>query len=258
MKRFWTRALGWLGRRLFAQLHTQLSEINERLGTVSARLEDVQAVVEASCGSCRHLDRADPRGRGVRRSNGKEVRGDRADARGGTARESLTVRLAIDLQALQIDGYADRGIGRYIAGNTAALARAGRVAAGLLAPELPPPAGLPPELATAGLARWDSMEEMRRLLADGGPVAHHVPAPFLHTGPTDPSVLVVVPHWADAGVARVVTVHDLIPLRHPGQYLPSAGTSSALPGPGGVGGRGRPDSHQLRVHAPRNHRTARL
>jgi hypothetical protein len=48
VKRFWSRALGWLGRRLFAQLHTQLREINERLSSVSARLDDVQAVVEAS------------------------------------------------------------------------------------------------------------------------------------------------------------------------------------------------------------------
>ncbi|HVC69684.1 MAG TPA: glycosyltransferase [Acidimicrobiales bacterium] len=132
-----------------------------------------------------------------------------------------TVRLAIDLQALQIDGIADRGIGRYIAGHTAALARAGRVAAGLLAPELPPPAGLPVEVATSGLACWDSVAELRRLLAEGGPIAHHVPAPFLHTGPLDPSVLVVVPHWSAAGVARVVTLHDLIPLRDPDRYLPT-------------------------------------
>ncbi|HXQ62028.1 MAG TPA: glycosyltransferase [Acidimicrobiales bacterium] len=130
------------------------------------------------------------------------------------------VRLAVDLQALQIDGFADRGIGRYIAGHTAALARAGRLAAALLAPELPPPTGLPPEVAT-GLARWDSIGELRALLADGGPIAHHVPAPFLHTGPTDPSVLVIVPHWAAAGVARVVTLHDLIPLRDPARYLPT-------------------------------------
>ncbi len=133
------------------------------------------------------------------------------------------VRLAVDLQALQIDGFSDRGIGRYIAESTVALARAGRVAAALLAPELPPPAGLPFELAVSGLARWDSIGEIRRLLTDGGPIAHHVPAPFLHTAPTDPSVLVTVPHWADAGVARVVTLHDLIPLRDPATYLPTPG-----------------------------------
>ena len=111
------------------------------------------------------------------------------------------VRLAVDLQALQIDGIADRGIGRYVAGHAAALARAGRVVAGLLAPELPPPAGLPPEMSTAGLMRWDSVTELRRLLDGEGQIAHHVPAPFLHTGPVDPSVLVTVPHWAEAGMA---------------------------------------------------------
>ncbi len=132
-----------------------------------------------------------------------------------------TVLLAVDLQALQIDGIADRGIGRYVAGHTAAMARAGRVAAGLLAPELPPPAGLPAEVATAGLARWDSIGELRRLLGGEGRIAHHVPAPFVHCGPLDPSVLVVVPHWAAAGVARVVTLHDLIPLRDPDTYLPT-------------------------------------
>jgi glycosyltransferase involved in cell wall biosynthesis len=133
-----------------------------------------------------------------------------------------SVRLAVDLQALQVDGFADRGIGRYIAASTAALTRAGRVAAGLLAPDLPPPSGLPVELAAAGRVRWDCVEEVRWLLAEGGAVAHHVPAPFLHSGPTDPSVLVTVPHWADAGVPRVVTLYDLIPLRDPASYLPTA------------------------------------
>jgi glycosyltransferase involved in cell wall biosynthesis len=132
------------------------------------------------------------------------------------------LRLAVDLQALQIEGFADRGIGRYIAGATAALARSGRVAAALLAPELPPPSGLPVELAGTGLARWDSVGETRRLLSAEEPLAHHIPAPFLHTAPTDPSVLVTVPHWAETGVPRVVTLHDLIPLRHPEQYLPTA------------------------------------
>jgi glycosyltransferase involved in cell wall biosynthesis len=131
------------------------------------------------------------------------------------------VRLAIDLQALQVDGFADRGIGRYIAGHSAALARADRLAAGLLAPELPPPAGLPVEISTTGIARWDSVGELRRLLAEGQPLVHHVPAPFLHCGPTDPSVLVTVPHWAEAGVPRVVTLYDLIPLRQPDLYLPT-------------------------------------
>jgi glycosyltransferase involved in cell wall biosynthesis len=130
------------------------------------------------------------------------------------------VRLAVDLQALQVPGYAERGIGRYVAAHASALGRSGRIAAALLAPELPPPAGLPPELATAGLVRFDSRPEARAL-AGHGPLAHHVPAPFLHCGPGDPSALVVAPHWAELGLPRVVTLHDLIPLRAPHHYLPT-------------------------------------
>ncbi|HXQ90006.1 MAG TPA: glycosyltransferase [Acidimicrobiales bacterium] len=131
------------------------------------------------------------------------------------------IRLAIDLQALQVDGYADRGIGRYVSSLSAALGRIGRVAGGLLAPELPPPLGLPAELAEAGLVRWDSMQTLRALMAGNEPVVHHVPAPFLHCGPLDSSSLVVSPHWEDVGLPRVVTLHDLIPLRAPHRYLPT-------------------------------------
>ena len=131
------------------------------------------------------------------------------------------IRLAIDLQALQTDGYADRGIGRYVSALSAALSRIDRVAAGLLAPELPPPLNLPPELAMAGLVQWDSISSLRALVAKGGPVAHHIPAPFLHCGPLDPSGLVIGPHWESLGLPRVVTLHDLIPLRAPHRYLPT-------------------------------------
>ena len=134
---------------------------------------------------------------------------------------TATIRLAIDLQALQTDGYADRGIGRYVSALSAALSRIDRVAAGLLAPELPPPLGLPSELATAGLVHWDSISSLRALVAASGRVAHHVPAPFLHCGPLDPSGLVTAPHWESLGLPRVVTLHDLIPLRAPHRYLPT-------------------------------------
>jgi len=133
----------------------------------------------------------------------------------------LPARLAADVQALQVAGFADRGIGRYTAGHVAALARAGRIAAALLAPELPPPAGIPDELSTSGLACWDTMRQMRDLLRSGGPIARYVTAPFLHSGPTDSCGLTVVPHWADAGVPRLVTLYDLIPLRDPETYLPT-------------------------------------
>jgi glycosyltransferase involved in cell wall biosynthesis len=131
------------------------------------------------------------------------------------------IRLAVDLQALQTDGIADRGIGRYVAALSASLHRDGRLAAGLLAPELPPPLGLPPELAMSGLVHWDSAATMRALIASGGLVAHHIPAPFLQSGPLDPSDLLLGPHWEGLGLPRVVTLHDLIPLRAPHRYLPT-------------------------------------
>jgi glycosyltransferase involved in cell wall biosynthesis len=132
-----------------------------------------------------------------------------------------TIRLAVDLQALQTDGIADRGIGRYVAALSAAFHRMDRLAAGLLAPELPPPLGLPPEVAMSGLARWDAISTMRALLAEGGALAHHIPAPFLQSGPLDASGLVLAPHWESVGIPRVVTLHDLIPLRAPHHYLPT-------------------------------------
>jgi hypothetical protein len=48
VKRFLQRALGRLERRVLAQTHAQLKDIDDRLGLVSARLDDVQAVVEAT------------------------------------------------------------------------------------------------------------------------------------------------------------------------------------------------------------------
>jgi glycosyltransferase involved in cell wall biosynthesis len=138
---------------------------------------------------------------------------------------SPPVKVALDIHALQVQGFADRGIGRYVAAYAAALARAGRVAAVLLAPELPPPAGLPDELVEADLVRWDSVTAARRLLADGDRLgyrlAYQVTAPFLHTGPADPAALALSPHWAETGTPRVVTLYDLIPLRAPRHYLAS-------------------------------------
>jgi len=42
------RAVGWMERRLFAQLHAQLSDIDSRLQSLGARLDEVQAAVEAT------------------------------------------------------------------------------------------------------------------------------------------------------------------------------------------------------------------
>ncbi|MBV9661180.1 MAG: glycosyltransferase [Acidimicrobiales bacterium] len=130
--------------------------------------------------------------------------------------------IALDVQALQAEGFSDRGIGRYVAGYSAALARREALAAVLLAPELPPPDRLPLELAARGLVRWDSRAECRDLLASSERrVVYHVTAPFLHVGRGEPSSLAVVEHWAEAAAPRVVTLHDLIPLRAPRHYLPT-------------------------------------
>ena len=134
------------------------------------------------------------------------------------------MRVALDAHALQVEGWADRGVGRYVTGYSAALARRSVLAAALLAPELPPAAGLPNELVAAGLVHWDSAATCRRLAGgDGAPLVYHLTAPFLHTEPGAPASLGVVEHWARSGVARVVLLHDLIPLRAPRHYLHAPG-----------------------------------
>ena len=132
------------------------------------------------------------------------------------------MRIALDIQALQVEGYADRGIGRYVSGYARALAQQGVLAACLLAPELPPPMGLPEVLATS-VAGWDSARRCRRLCVDHPDLVYHVTAPFLHTGPQEPPALGIAEHWARAGVPRVTTLHDLIPLRAPRHYLARPG-----------------------------------
>ena len=75
-------------------------------------------------------------------------------------------------------------------------------------------------------------------MAGGGRLARLVPAPFLHCGPGDPTVLVEAPHWEESGLPRVVLVHDLIPLRAPSSTCPRR-ARRPLPGPGRLGGRRR-------------------
>ena len=227
VKRFLRRAQSWIERRALAQLHARIDAIDHRLESMTAlerRLGEVQTTVEtAAARAAASIEYSQGAAESEAGARHPEDRGDRADARGKATGRRLTspIRLAIDLQALQVDGYADRGIGRYVSSLSAALGRIGRVAGGLLAPELPPPLGLPAELAEAGLVHWDSMQTLRALMAGNEPVVHHVPAPFLHCGPLDSSSLVVSPHWEDVGLPRVVTLHDLIPLRAPHRYLPT-------------------------------------
>jgi glycosyltransferase involved in cell wall biosynthesis len=132
------------------------------------------------------------------------------------------VGVALDVHALQVEGWADRGVGRYVSGYSAALARRRVLAAALLAPELPPASGLPNELAAAGLVAWDSAASCRSLIGAPG-LVYHLTAPFLHFEPGAPAGLGVVEHWARAGVPRVVLFHDLIPLRAPRHYLHAPG-----------------------------------
>ncbi|HWE57393.1 MAG TPA: glycosyltransferase family 1 protein [Acidimicrobiales bacterium] len=131
--------------------------------------------------------------------------------------------IALDVQALQVAGWADRGVGRYITGYAEALERRSALVAALLAPELPPPSGLPGDLVAAGRAWWDGAAAVRGILGGGRPVVHHLTAPFLHCEPQAPAGLGVPEHWARSGVPRVVLLHDLIPLRAPGHYLSAAG-----------------------------------
>ncbi len=156
------------------------------------------------------------------------------------------VAVALDIQALQSRGRPRsewpgwpgwppgstplRDIQAYVAAHADALARSGRLAAALLAPEYPAPdvSCLPDGLLASGAVRWDRRAEVRRLVrlaAAGGtgrPVlAHHVPAPFLDTDFGDPAGQVVGADWAEAGVPRVVTVHDLDPLEEPQRWLQS-------------------------------------
>lgn len=154
------------------------------------------------------------------------------------------VAIALDIQVLQTRGRPRaewpgwpgwppgstplRDIQVYVARHAAALARAGRLAAALLAPEYSAPdaASLPPELNAGAAIRWDSRAEVRRLSAagDGAPapvLSHHVPAPFLDTDFGDPAGQVVSADWAEAEVPRVVSVFDLDPLEDPERWLGS-------------------------------------
>lgn len=133
----------------------------------------------------------------------------------------MTFQVALDVQALQAEGWADRGVGRYVAGYSLALHREGLLGAALIAAELPPPAGLPAELVASGKASWDTAALCREMLSKGEPVVYHVTAPFLHCAPGEPAALGIAEHWVRTAPPRAVLLHDLIPLRAPTHYLPN-------------------------------------
>jgi glycosyltransferase involved in cell wall biosynthesis len=117
------------------------------------------------------------------------------------------VRVALDLQALQARSGAEPDLTDRVAGWAAALFRAGRLAAGLLAPEFPPPDPdrLPAGIYEQGLLDWDTPATTRRLMAGGRGLVHHVPAPWLHSAADAPAGLIFTRHWTGSGVLLVVT-----------------------------------------------------
>lgn len=125
--------------------------------------------------------------------------------------------VAVELSALQADGWADRGVGRFAASFASALDRTGVVAAGLLDPDRPPPFGLPPGLLFSGRLAWNSAATCRRLAQPG--LWYQITAPFLGFE-QDEDHLAPGP-WERSGAARAAVLYDLIPLRAPTHYLPA-------------------------------------
>lgn len=130
-------------------------------------------------------------------------------------------RIALDGQALQDGSGASPSTRRRVVDLVTDLARRQRLAAVLLAPELPPPRpdALPPELRSAAgeLLRWDGRRRVRRLLEAYPRLVHYVPAPTLQAGDNDRGGMVASAHWSDAPVPRVVALaaEDVTRLRAP-------------------------------------------
>lgn len=114
---------------------------------------------------------------------------------------------SIDLHGAQNPDYADRGIARQVAEHVRALqAVADRPLVPVVSPHLP----LTPQLEALGPLHRAPAEPVPP------PALHHVPSPLEWGFPLDG----VWPVWArEPGVPLVVTLHDLIPLVLPDDYL---------------------------------------
>lgn len=125
-------------------------------------------------------------------------------------------RAFLDIQAVQGTFHPRRGIARYVTEYCRALLAAApeRLSALALNPMLPPPAGLPYELAHARHVVWNTAETLTEA-ARTGPILYHVLSPFELTHPVES---VVPPHALNGGVPIVCTVYDLIPEALPGLY----------------------------------------
>ena len=131
------------------------------------------------------------------------------------------MNIVLDIQALQSDAHATRGIGRYAAEFAQALLDVGAPIDTLACnPALAPasPGVVPSSLSASGRVAWNTPE---RLSAAGrrGPVVYHILSPFESEGPPDG---VVPPQALGLASALVVTLHDAIPFRFPERYQPTA------------------------------------
>ncbi len=125
--------------------------------------------------------------------------------------------IVLDIQALQSEAHASRGIGRYAGELAAALLDAGApVHTFACNPEVAPVAvNLVPEAVRAsGLMAWNTPERIRAASASGR-LVYHIVSPFEATRRPDE---VVAAHAFDAATIVAVTLHDAIPFQFPESY----------------------------------------
>jgi glycosyltransferase involved in cell wall biosynthesis len=122
-------------------------------------------------------------------------------------------RLFLDIQTIQSQHAADRGIPRFATELSRALLADGAPVAGLaLNPLAPWPRRIHAELARAPQLTWNTAVAFRRALA-AGPLVYVVVSPFELSRPVQ---AVLGAHVT--GVPRVAVVHDLIPHLFPGLF----------------------------------------
>ena len=125
--------------------------------------------------------------------------------------------IVLDIQALQSEAHATRGIGRYAAELAAALLEADApVHTFACNPAIAPPAAdvVPEPVRASGLMAWNTPARIRAASA-AGPLVYHIVSPFEATRRPDE---VVTAHAFDAASIVAVTLHDAIPFQFPERY----------------------------------------
>lgn len=123
-------------------------------------------------------------------------------------------RVWLDVQAVQNEHFAERGIARFVAAHSRALVEADAPVAALgLNPDRPRPQALDPELSDPTLLCWATASEHRRRSADA-PLIHHVLSPY-----EDQPGARLFPGYLAPDDRVVATVYDLIPEVFPDRYL---------------------------------------